>query len=319
MRKQTMRVLGVLSVAFGIASAGFADEKAEVGKDSAKTADSVYPVAIFDFAERNSSVRGMGKQVSDLLFAGLAENPNLWLVERSEMKKILDESELNLSGMVGASQAIKIGHLTGAKIIVTGSVFKVAGKTYLVAKIIGTETSRVLGKSVKGNEGLDNLAEKLAKAVSTVITGKADMLVAKVRTKKDIVADIKKAIGDKKRPKVFISVTERHIGQTTIDPAAQIELQSICKASGFTVTENENDADVLIKGEGFAEFATRRGNLVSVKARLELKALDKNGEILAVDRQTDVQVGLAERVAGKQALQNASAKIAERLLPKICK
>jgi carbon monoxide dehydrogenase subunit G len=56
-----------------------------------------------------------------------------------------------------------------------------------------------------------------------------------------------------------------------------------------------------------------------VKVRLEVKALDKNGAVLAVDRQTDVQVGLAERVAGKQALQNAAAKIAERLLPKICK
>jgi hypothetical protein len=319
MKKQTLRVLGVLLVSCGIASATFAEGNSDTGKISAKIADAVYPVAIFDFAERNSSVRGLGKQISDLLFAGLAENPNLWLVERTEMKKILDESELNLSGMVGASQAIKIGHLTGAKIIVTGSVFKVAGKTYLVAKIIGTETSRVLGKSVKGNERIDKLAEKLAKAVSGVITEKADKLVAKVRTKKDIVADIKKAIGDKKKPKVYISVTERHIGQTSIDPAAQIELQSICKELGFTVTENEDDAEVLIKGEGFAEFATRRGNLVSVKVRLEVKALDKNGAVLAVDRQTDVQVGLAERVAGKQALQNAAAKIAERLLPKICK
>lgn len=319
MRKQTLRVLGVLLVACGIASAMFAEGNSETGKVSAKIADSVYPVAIFDFAERNSSVRGLGKQISDLLFAGLAENPNIWLVDRTEMKKMLDEAELNLSGMVGASQAIKIGHLTGAKIIVTGSVFKVGGKTYLVAKIIGTETSRVLGESVKGNESIDKLAEKLAKEVSSVITKKADKLVAKVRTKKDILADIKKAIDGKKLPKVYISVSERHIGQTSIDPAAQIELQSICKELGFTVTENADDADVLIKGEGFAEFATRRGNLVSVKARLEVKALNKSGEVLAVDRQTDVQVGLAERVTGKQALQNASAKIAERLLPKICK
>jgi curli production assembly/transport component CsgG len=279
----------------------------------------VYPIAIFPFSERNTSVKGMGNQVSDLLFAGLVENPNLWLVEREEMKKMLDEAELNLSGMVNPNQAIKIGQLTGAKIIVTGSVFKIKGKTYLVAKVIGTETSRVLGKSVKGNEDIDALAAKLSEEVSKLIVKDAQKLVAKVRTKKDIIADLKKVIGDKKKPTVYIKIIEEHIGQRTIDPAAQTEMQLICKELGFEVTENEGDADILIKGEGFSEFSTRRGNLISVKARLEIKALDKDDKVIAVDRQTDVQVGLAEQVTGKQALQEAAAKIAERMLPKICK
>lgn len=279
----------------------------------------VYPVAIFAFSERGQGVKGQGAQVSDLLFAGLVENPNLWLVEREEMKKMMDEAELNLSGMVNPNQAIQIGQLTGAKIIVTGSVFKVKEKTYLVAKVIGTETSRVLGKSVKGIENLDKLTEELAKEVSALILKDAKKLVAKVRTKKDLIADLKKAIGDKNKPKVYVSISEEHVGQRTIDPAAETEMQSICKDLGFAVTENQSDADIIIKGEGFSEFSTRRGNLISIKARLEIKAVDKEGNILAVDRQTDVQVGLAEQVTGKKALQEASAKIAERMLPKICK
>ena len=50
-----------------------------------------------------------------------------------------------LSGAVKASEANKIGQLTGAKLLISGSVIQVDKKTYLVARIVGTETSRILG------------------------------------------------------------------------------------------------------------------------------------------------------------------------------
>ena len=79
-------------------------------------------------------------------------------------------------------------------------------------------------------------------------------------------------------------------------------------------------ADVLISGEGFSEFATRHGNLVSVKARVEIKAVDRlTDKVLTADRQTAVVVDLAEQVAGKAALQEAAAALAERVLPKLVK
>ena len=62
-----------------------------------------------------------------------------------------------------------------------------------------------------------------------------------------------------------------------------------------------------VTGEAFSEFAGRHGDLVSVKARVEVKAVDrKTGKVLAVDRQTAVAVDLAEQVAGKTALQEAA-------------
>ena len=62
----------------------------------------------------------------------------------------------------------------------------------------------------------------------------------------------------------------------------------------------------------------RHGNLVSVKARVEVKAVDqKSGRIVASDRQTTVAVDLTEQIAAKNALQEAGAQLAERLLPKI--
>ena len=287
-------------------------------------ADKVYPAAILPFAERGADVKGLGAQVTDLMFANLVAEPRMYLVDREDMDKTLKELELNLSGLVSADSATRVGNLTGAKILITGSVLQVDSKLYLVGKIIGTETTRVVGASVKGgiNDELDNLVTALAGEVAKTIAGRADDLVAKPKTRDDRLAALKKAMGGTKRPVLKIDVTERHISQATIDPAAETEITLFCTELGFDVIDpDEGDrrkAEVLLTGEGFSEFAARHGNLISVKARLELKAIDlATGKILAIDRQTAVEVDLTEQIAGKAALQEAAADIAERMLPKI--
>ena len=289
-------------------------------------ADPVYPAAILPFQERGADVHGMGSQVTDLLFANLVANPKMYLLDREDLDKVLKEQELNLSGLVKPGEATRVGQLTGAKILITGSVLQIDGKLYLVAKIIGTETTRVVGASVNGNvrDNLDGLIKQLGDQVAKTVGERAGDLVAKPKTREDRLAALKKAMGDAKRPKVRIEIEERHVSQLTIDPAAETEITFFCKELGFEVIDPEsgrkNDAEVLLVGKGFSEFATRHGNLISVKSRLELKAVDvSSGHILANDRQTTVAVDLTEQIAGKTALQEAAAEIAERLLPKIAK
>jgi len=287
-------------------------------------ARTVYPTAVFEFAERGNGVKGLGPKVSDILFASLVVNPDLHLVDRVDIKKTLDEQELNLSGMVTPGQAAQVGQLTGAKVLVTGSVIEADKTLYLVAKIIGTETSRVLGQSVKGktSEEFAPLVEALSDKIAATIAERAEELVAEAVSQDDRIAGLNKALGKGKRPVLMIQVAERHVGQATIDPAAATELTLYAKETGFEVIDADmglqKRADIIIKGEGFSEFATRRGNLVSVKARLEIKAIDRTTDkVIAIDRQTAVEVDLTEQIAGKKALQEAAAAIAERMLPKL--
>jgi len=266
----------------------------------------------------------MGGKAADVIFAELVADPALSLVEREELGKILSEAQLNVSGIVDPKKAIEIGQLTGARLIVTGSVFQVDRTVYVVAKIIGTETSRVLGASAKGNvgDGIGPLGTKLGNDVIAVIKTKSDSLVAPRVAEVDLVAALKEKIGEAARPSVLISIAERHIGQPTFDPAAQTELTRFCRESGFTVIDSKQgtaqQADVLIQGEGTSEFAVRHSNLISVKARLEVKAVDRaTGKLIAVDRQKSVAVDLSEQMAAKEALQRAAADIAGRLLPKL--
>ncbi len=309
----------ILILALTAASLGLFAQDAAPAADAADT--QVYPVAILPFSERGPGMNGIGQNVADVLFAALVANPHLYLVDRQELDKLLSEAELSLSGAVNAGQAIQIGQLTGARILVTGSVFKAGSNVYVVAKVIGTETSKVLGQSVKGAEAPEVLAERLGNQLNTLISEKASTLVARAPKPEERLAALKQKLGDKKLPTTWVNIRETHISRPAVDPAAETEFIRFYRAMDGMVLDKDRadpaEAEYRIVGEGFSEFAARIRNLVSVKARLEVKVLNKQGEVVAIDRQTTVKVDLNEMGAGKAALQEAAAQIAERLLPKL--
>lgn len=280
--------------------------------------------AVLRFQDRTEGTREIADKVTELLAAELAVTPELLLVERDDLDRILKEHELNLSGAVAAGDAIAIGRLTGARLLITGSVIDTGNDRYLVAKIIGTETSRVLGVSTKGKveDGLGVLTGKLAEQISTELRDKGASLLPKKESRDDRLVRLKKSLEGRNRPSVVIKVTESHSGLLKIDPAAQTELTWWCHELGLKTIDpsigDESDAEFIISGEGLSEFAARRGNLVSVRARLEVKLVHrKSGEIIAIDRQVVRVTDTTEVIAGKDALQQAAATISERLLPKL--
>lgn len=279
-------------------------------------------VAILDFESKEESVKDLGSKIAALLGAQLSADANLILVERAELEKALGEQELGASGTVSGDTAAKIGHLTGANVLVTGKAFKVDKDLMLVAKIIGTETSRVFGETAKApaSGALDEVTAKLAEKISATVAAKADSIVAKVPTREDRVEAIKSELKEAKRPSVWVKIPERHFGGPVADPAGQTELAMILQQAGFTLVDENSarKADFEITGEAFSALGVRRGNLISCKARIEIKAQSKSdGKIIAVDRETSVAVDITEQTAAKNALQNAAAELASRLAPKL--
>jgi len=287
-------------------------------------ADDVISVAVLDFEAKDEAVAGMGPKVASLVSASLSAEPQIMTVERADLEKVLSEQELGAAGNVTPDTAAKVGTLTGAKVLVTGRIFKVDSSLVMVAKIIGTETSRVYGELVKGgpNASLTDLSSELAGKIAADVVKKADTLTAKVETHDEMIEKLKQLLGDKKRPSVSVNITEQHFGQPVIDPAAQTEMQLILQQCGFQVKDNASPdkADIDMTGEAFSEYGLRKGNLQSCRARIEIKVRNRaTGELIVVDRQTSAAVDIAEHVAAKTALQNAAAELAKRTLPKLLK
>lgn len=292
-----------------------------LGVTLARAADNILTVAVFDFESKDEAVRDLGPKVATLINANLSAEPQINTVERADLEKILGEHELGLSGTVGSESAAKVGQLTGAKVLVTGSVFKASGELFIVAKIIGTETSRVYGELVKGSDksSISDLSADLAKKITADVTQKGDSLVAKVETPEELVARIKKSLAGKTLPSVSVKIAEQHFGQRVIDPAAETELGKILQDCGFKLVDasSTNRADVDITGDAFSAYGARKGNLISCKSRIEIKAHKQNGDLITMDRQTSVAVDIAEQTAAKTALQNAATGMAERLISKL--
>lgn len=287
-------------------------------------AEQVLTVAVFDFDSKDENVRDLGSKVATLVNANLSANPDIITVERAELEKVLGEQELGLSGTVSPESAAKVGQLTGAKVLVTGRVFKVENQTLIVAKIIGSETSRVYGEMVQGPPTLTivDLSSNLAAKVSAVIAAKNDTLVAKVESREERVAAIKKQLDGKKLPVVSVKINERHYGPHIIDPAAEAELSLILQQCGFKLADASSTLkpEVEISGDAFSAFGMQKGNLISCKSRVEIKVRDiATGNILIEDRQTSVGVDVAEQTAAKTALQNAADELAERVVPVLVK
>ena len=282
----------------------------------------VLTAAVLDFQVADKEFQHKGAEIAALLNAKLSAAPNLILVERQELDKVLGEQELGLTGTVTSDTAAKVGSLTGAKVLITGRIFRADDKFYAVAKVISTETSRVYGESVTFKEGdsLDAVGQELAPKILEIFDKRGDTLVAKVEDPAARIERLKKMIEGKKLPSVSVQIAEQHINRPVIDPAAQTEMKLMLNQLGFEVIEASGDkkADVAITGEAFSELGMRKGNLISCRSRVEIKVMQtSSGKLLLADRQTDAAVDIAENIAGKTALENAAVKLMDRMVPKL--
>jgi hypothetical protein len=281
-------------------------------------------VAVFDFDSKDEAVHDLGPKISALLNATLSAEPDVITVERAELQKVLGEQELGLSGTVSADTAAKVGHLTGAKVLVTGRVFNLDKERVIVAKIISAETSRVYGELSKAGTGspLTDQASALAAKIAKTIMDKSETLIAKVETREQRVERLKKQIKSAKLPSVSVQIPEQHFGQPVRDPAAETELLLILKECGFGIIDDKSKekADIEITGEAFSALGVRKGNLISCKSRVEIKAHDlRTRTLLLADRQTSVAIDVAEQTAAKTALQNAAEELADRVVAALAK
>ena len=279
------------------------------------------PVALLEF---DSPFKVMRHDVSDLVMANLSADPRVILVERSALNKVLKEQALGLSGNVVSENAAKVGQLTGAKVLVTGRVFKVGNKWAISTRIIGTETGRVFSESIEGSRtDLFNVTSNLSQKIAQTITMQStNLAVDATLSHEDRITKMIGNIKGERRPAVLINIHDQAGSKGSRNLTVENELGRIFQKAGFTIVAETSDRrpDVLITGNAISGDGMRHGALYSSQARVEIEAKEKlEGKILLTDRQVNVAVDIERESARSLALQNATGALAERLLPVLAK
>ena len=147
-----------------------------------------------------------------------------------------------------------------------------------------------------------------------------------------------------KQPRVMVIIPETHIGRQPPDPAGETEIIRYLISQGIKVVDQAQSrrirqgdqlrqllngdlqaaarirqrygAEILIAGEAFSEHGMSRASLISVRARVEARAVRTDtGEVITADGAFAPGVDIAEHIAAKKALAQAGRKWAEANVP----
>ena len=81
---------------------------------------------------------------TDALIQALAGHAGFKAVERRDLQKLLEELQLQLSGLAEEANAARVGRLLGAEVLVAGTLYRRTGAFELFLKLIRVESGEIL-------------------------------------------------------------------------------------------------------------------------------------------------------------------------------
>lgn len=237
------------------------------------------------------------------------------------------------SGVIHASKSIE---KTSRKVGAFGS-----GRILGVSLAGGLFESKAMQSAVEAaiNEAVEQLSDELQSAPGVASAGGPSAGPAAAPL------DCSNMIGAT-APRVMVVIPEEHIQRRIPDPAGETEiirkfleaglnlvdqgqidairnqervLHAVNDASVAAALGVEFGADYIVIGEAFSEFASRRNNMISCRARVEARVIEtRTGRIIAADGKHGSGLDIAENVAAKAALRNAGSSLADYFLSRMC-
>jgi TolB-like protein len=117
-------------------------------------------IAIMEFHGLNQEAQNdnLGKIFTEMLTTSFVKSDAFKIIEREQLRKLLEELQLNQSGIIDTTNAKQIGKMVGADAIVIGNIIKIGNDMRLDARIIDVETGIILtGEKSEGKVDLKSI------------------------------------------------------------------------------------------------------------------------------------------------------------------
>lgn len=129
-------------------------------------------LAVLRFSESGSaaSENALGKLVAAELMTLLRRDHGLLLVERAEVNRLIDELALGQTGLTDPQQTVQVGQLSGAQMLIIGSVVDAGARYRVNARAIDAGSAKVLA------------AQKVSLPAADLVALSAEAVVLRTRS-----------------------------------------------------------------------------------------------------------------------------------------
>jgi Mg-chelatase subunit ChlD len=106
------------------------------------------PTAVLPLLTQARDMKTAAEVLENRLLLAVARHPAFRLVERRDLRQVLEEQKLSLTGAVNEADAVKVGKIVGAQLLIVPSLTPGKTKHELLLKLVRVETSEVLALSL---------------------------------------------------------------------------------------------------------------------------------------------------------------------------
>ena len=128
-------------------------------------------VAVVDFTDLQGCVTELGRYMAeDVSVALVNDAKGFEVIDRTNLKILMQEHKLASSGIIDPATARKLGQVAGVDALVTGTIAPLSDSVHVSAKILDTQTAKMLGGITADIPRTKTVDELLAKGVANCVS-----------------------------------------------------------------------------------------------------------------------------------------------------
>jgi len=127
-------------------------------------------IAVVDFTDLKGNVTELGRFLAEEFSVALAgAGKGFEVVDRTHLKIILQEHKLSTTGLIDPQTAKKLGQIAGVDAIITGSITPFGDSVRVSAKVLATDTAKIIAAAsgdIAKTKAIEELLGKEIEAIS---------------------------------------------------------------------------------------------------------------------------------------------------------